>query len=91
MFLLKLFQRRCILLLRTRLIELRLQEIHHLIKTDIAAAYRRQQLFQLIKVVARQQMFLGLFQANPQMRQLIVEDLPPSQIFLSRSCLRNQA
>lgn len=64
-FLLKLFQRRCILLLCTRLIELRLQEIHHLIKTDITAAYRRQQLFQLIKVVARQQMFLGLFQANP--------------------------
>jgi hypothetical protein len=40
-FLLKLFQRGRILLFRAWLIELRLQEIHHLIQTDIAAANGR--------------------------------------------------
>lgn len=53
-FLLKLFQRRCVLFRRARFIELRLQEIHHLIQTDIAAANRREQFFHLVKVITRQ-------------------------------------
>ena len=40
-FLLQLFQRRRILLCRTWLVELRLQEIHHLVETNIAAANGR--------------------------------------------------
>lgn len=40
-FLLQLLQRRRVLLCRAWLIELRLQEVHHLIQTDITAANRR--------------------------------------------------
>ncbi len=43
-----------------------LQEIHHLIKTDITAAYRRQQLFQLIKVVARRRCFSASLRLIPK-------------------------
>ena len=74
-FLLQLLQRRRILLCRAWLVELRLQEVHHLIKTDITAANRRQQFIQLVEVVTRQQEFLGLFQAYADMFQLVVEDL----------------
>ena len=78
-FLLKLFQRGGVLLFGTRLIKLRLQEVHHLIETDIPATNRRQQLVDIIEVVTRQQMFFCFFQADPQMFQLVVKDLPPSQ------------
>jgi hypothetical protein len=64
-FLLQLLQRRRVLLFRARLIELRLQEVDHLVETNIAAANGRQQLIQLVEVVARQQLF-GLFQADPR-------------------------
>lgn len=90
-FLLKLLQRGGVLLFGTRLIKLRLQEVHHLIETDIPATNRRQQLVDIIEVVTRQQMFFCFFQADPQMFQLVVKDLPPSQNVLSRSCLRNRA
>ncbi|MNY48742.1 hypothetical protein D3C86_1840980 [compost metagenome] len=63
-FLLKLLQRRCILLRCARFIELRLQEVHHLVKANISAANGRQQLIQFVKVVARQQVFFRLFDAD---------------------------
>ncbi len=53
-FLLKLLQRGGVLLFGTRLIKLRLQEVHHLIETDIPATNRRQQLVDIIEVVTRQ-------------------------------------
>lgn len=40
-FLLELFQRRRILLRCAWLVELRLQEVHHLVQADIAATNRR--------------------------------------------------
>ncbi|MOA07673.1 hypothetical protein D3C78_1273820 [compost metagenome] len=63
-FLLKLFQRSRILFSRARLIELRLQEIHHLVETNIAPANSRQQLIHFVEVVARQQVFFCFFQVD---------------------------
>ncbi len=74
-FLLQLAQRRGVLLLCAGLVKLRLKEIHHLVKANIAPANRRQQLVDFIEVVARQQVFFGFFQADAKMRQLVVEDL----------------
>ena len=81
-FLLQLFQRRRILLFGARLIKLRLQEVDHLVKADISAANGRQQLIQLIEVVARQQMLLCLLEANPQVLKLIIKNLPPGENIL---------
>lgn len=88
---LQLLQRGGILLGGARFVELRLQEVDHLVKANIAAADSRQQFIQFIKVVARQQMFLGILQADAQMLELIVMICRPARMFLSRSCLRNQA
>ena len=77
--LLKLFQRGSILFGGAWLIELRLQEVHHLVEANITAANGRQQLFHVVKVIARQQVLLGFLEADAQMFQLVIEDLTASQ------------
>ena len=81
-FLLQLLKCRRILLRRAGLIKLRLQEINHLVEANIAAANRRQQFVLLIKVVARQQILFRILQADAQMLQLIIEDLPSGKNIL---------
>ena len=77
-FLRQLAQRFAIFLLRARLIQLRLQEINHLIKTNITAANRRQQLVKRGDVIARQQQLFRLFQADIQLIQLVIQNLTAS-------------
>lgn len=90
-FLLKLLQRGGVLLFGTRLIKLRLQEVHHLIETDIPATNRRQQLVDIIEVVTRQQMFSASFRLIPRCSSSSSRICRPARMFLSRSCLRNQS
>ncbi|CAH0294241.1 hypothetical protein SRABI106_03593 [Rahnella aquatilis] len=74
-FLRQLAQSFFIQLFRTRLFQLRLQEVHHLIQTDIAVTDCGQHFIQRVDVVARQQQFLGIFDADIQSVQLVIEDL----------------
>ena len=85
-FLLKLFQRGGVLPFGTRLIKLRLQEVHHLIETDIPATTRRQQLVDIIEVVTRQQMFSASFRLIPRCSSSSSRICRPARMFLSRSC-----
>ena len=78
-FLLQLLERCRVLLGGAWFIELRLQEVDHLVEANVAAANGRQQLFNVVKVVARQQVFFGFLEADPQLRQLVVEDLSTGQ------------
>src|SRR5471030_882182 len=71
----QLAQRFFVQLLCTRFFQLRLQEVDHLIKADIAIANRSQNFVQRIHVVARQQQFLSILEADFQLVQLVVEDL----------------
>lgn len=73
-FLLQLLQRGRILLGGARFIELRLQEVDHLVETDIATADGGQQFIELVEVIARQQVLFRILQADAQMLQLVVED-----------------
>ncbi len=91
-FLLQLLQRGRILLGGARFIELRPAGVDHLVETDIATADGGQQFIELVEVIARQQVLFRILQADAQMLQLVVEDLPTGErMFLSRSCLRSQA
>ncbi len=78
-FLLQLLQRGRILLGGARFIELRLQEVDHLVETDIATADGGQQFIELVEVIARQQVLFRILQADAQMLQLVVEDLPTGE------------
>ena len=90
-FLLKLFQCGGILFGSAWLIKLRLQEVHHLVEADVSPTNRRQQLVDIIEVVTRQQMFFCFFQADPRCSSSSSRICRPARMFLSRSCLRNQA
>lgn len=74
-FLLKLFQRGGILFCCAWLIELRLQEIDHLVNANIATTDGRQQFIQLVEVVTRKQLLFSFFQANANMFQFVIQNL----------------